>query len=214
MCYFFCLAQTLNWCSREADRARCRSRGSVQGQFKKGEVLYPRSFATKWSFPIKFQRLWSRSPLFTGMQQLIVTIFACCPILIHICKIGVICTHKYFQTSCKGIQARLRRRGRDGRYTYTCTVRRPEKAGQIVEVKSSLSKKVCNENISNLTIKYNNLLQIITLHKLDFDYTFRNTKIYWCTPIPVIFQYSKHVVVFSFTTNSTNLIYTGTFPSS
>jgi len=49
--------------------------------------------------------------------------------------------HHYLQTSCKGIQSRLRRRGRDGRYTYTCTVRRPEKAGQIVEVKSSLSKK-------------------------------------------------------------------------
>ena len=136
-----------------------------------------------------------------------------CPL--HICKIGVICTHKYFQTSRKGIQSRLRRRGRDGRYTYTCTVRRPEKAGQIVEVKSSLSKKVCNENMLNLNdITDNNLLQIITLHKLDFDCIFRNTKIYWCTPIPVIFQYSKHVVVFSFTTNSTNLIYTGKFPSS
>jgi len=49
--------------------------------------------------------------------------------------------HHYLQTSRKGIQSRLRRRGRDGRYTYTCTVRRPEKAGQIVEVKSSLSKK-------------------------------------------------------------------------
>ena len=36
----------------------------------------------------------------------------------------------------------MRCRGKEGRYTYTCTVRRPEKAGQIVEVKSSLSKKV------------------------------------------------------------------------
>jgi len=49
--------------------------------------------------------------------------------------------HHYLQTSCKGIQSRLRCRGKEGRYTYTCTVRRPEKAGQIVEVKSSLSKK-------------------------------------------------------------------------
>jgi len=49
--------------------------------------------------------------------------------------------HHYLQTSCKGIQSRLRCRGKEGRYTYTCTVRRPEKAGQIVEVKSSLSRK-------------------------------------------------------------------------
>ena len=60
----------------------------------------------------------------------------------------------------------MRRRGRDGRYTYTCTVRRPEKAGQIVEVKSSLSKKVCNENISNLNVKYNQYLT--NFHQITF----------------------------------------------
>lgn len=56
--------------------------------------------------------------------------------------------HHYLQTNCKGIQSRLRKRGRFGRTTYTCTVRRPERKGQIVEVKSTLSRKEY-ENLLN-----------------------------------------------------------------
>lgn len=41
----------------------------------------------------------------------------------------------------RGIQSRLRKRGRNGRWSYTCTVRKPEKMGQVVEVKTQLSRK-------------------------------------------------------------------------
>ena len=44
-----------------------------------------------------------------------------------------------FQTG--GAQSRLRKRGRDGRWSYTCTVRRPECKGQTIEVKTPLSRK-------------------------------------------------------------------------
>ena len=40
-----------------------------------------------------------------------------------------------------GAQSRLRKRGRDGRWSYTCTVRRPECKGQTIEVKTPLSRK-------------------------------------------------------------------------
>ena len=40
-----------------------------------------------------------------------------------------------------GAQSRLRKRGRNGRWSYTCTVRRPECKGQAIEVKTPLSKK-------------------------------------------------------------------------
>ena len=35
----------------------------------------------------------------------------------------------------------MRKRGRDGRWSYTCTVRRPECKGQTIEVKTPLSRK-------------------------------------------------------------------------
>jgi len=56
--------------------------------------------------------------------------------------------HHYLQANRKGIQSRLRKRSRLGRCTYTCTVRRPERKGQIVEVKSTLSRKEY-ENLLN-----------------------------------------------------------------
>ena len=48
----------------------------------------------------------------------------------------------FFQSNASdGAQSRLRKRGRDGRWSYTCTVRRPECKGQSVEVKTPLSRK-------------------------------------------------------------------------
>lgn len=49
--------------------------------------------------------------------------------------------HHYLQHTENGGQSRLRKRGRDGRWFYTCTVRRPEVRGQTIEVKTPLSKK-------------------------------------------------------------------------
>lgn len=51
--------------------------------------------------------------------------------------------HHYLQQTNKkaGAQSRLRKRGREGRWTFTCTVRRPEKKGQVIEVKTPLSRK-------------------------------------------------------------------------
>eukprot|EP00095_Tigriopus_kingsejongensis_P003872 maker-scaffold387_size188669-snap-gene-0.14 protein:Tk03872 transcript:maker-scaffold387_size188669-snap-gene-0.14-mRNA-1 annotation:"hypothetical protein EAI_01984" len=49
--------------------------------------------------------------------------------------------HHYLRSGLAGIQSRLRKRSHQGRTTYTCTVRRPEKKGQIIEEKTSLSKK-------------------------------------------------------------------------
>lgn len=48
--------------------------------------------------------------------------------------------HHYLQQT-DGAQSRLRKRGRDGRWSYTCTVRRPECKGQTIEVKTPLSRK-------------------------------------------------------------------------
>jgi len=57
--------------------------------------------------------------------------------------------HHYLQANRKGIQSRLRQRvSKNGRETYTCTVRRPEKKGQVIEVKSTLSRKEY-ENLLN-----------------------------------------------------------------
>ena len=47
----------------------------------------------------------------------------------------------FSQTGSSGIQSRLRKRGHDGRWTYTCTVRQPERKGQVIEVKTSLQRK-------------------------------------------------------------------------
>lgn len=49
--------------------------------------------------------------------------------------------HHYLRSGIAGIQSRLRKRNHQGRYTFTCTVRRPEKKGQIIEEKTTLSKK-------------------------------------------------------------------------
>jgi hypothetical protein len=49
--------------------------------------------------------------------------------------------HDYLKVSSPRMQARLRKRGQKGRWTYTYTVRRPELNNQIVEVKTALSHR-------------------------------------------------------------------------
>jgi len=49
--------------------------------------------------------------------------------------------HHYLHSAKKGFQTRLRKRVRNGRATYTFTVRKPELQGQIVEVKQPISHR-------------------------------------------------------------------------
>ncbi|CAG7723424.1 unnamed protein product [Allacma fusca] len=49
--------------------------------------------------------------------------------------------HDYLKVSGPRMQARLRKRGQKGRWTYTYTVRKPELNNQIVEVKTALSHR-------------------------------------------------------------------------
>jgi len=49
--------------------------------------------------------------------------------------------HHYLHSAKKGFQTRLRKRVRNGRATYTFTVRKPELQGQIVEVKQPVSNR-------------------------------------------------------------------------
>merc|ERR1719495_2359191 len=49
--------------------------------------------------------------------------------------------HHYLHSSQKGFQSRLRKRVRNGRATYTFTVRKPELQGQTVEVKQPISQR-------------------------------------------------------------------------
>jgi len=55
--------------------------------------------------------------------------------------------HHYLHSAKKGFQTRLRKRVRNGRATYTFTVRQPELHGQVVELKQPISQR-----------NYNNLL--------------------------------------------------------
>lgn len=53
--------------------------------------------------------------------------------------------HDYLQTNAPKMQARLRKRGQKGHWSYTYTVRRPELQGQVVEVKTALTQRdYCN----------------------------------------------------------------------
>merc|ERR1712227_506331 len=49
--------------------------------------------------------------------------------------------HHYLHSAKKGFQTRLRKRVRNGRATYTFTVRKPEMQGQVVEVKQPISQR-------------------------------------------------------------------------
>jgi len=49
--------------------------------------------------------------------------------------------HHYLHSAKKGFQTRLRKRMRNGRGTYTFTVRKPELQGQTVEVKQPISQR-------------------------------------------------------------------------
>ena len=52
--------------------------------------------------------------------------------------------HIYLRTNSRKMQARLRKRGKNGNNSYTHTIRKPEKLGQIVEVKTAISQRDWN----------------------------------------------------------------------
>ncbi|XP_037077965.1 TRPL translocation defect protein 14-like [Pollicipes pollicipes] len=49
--------------------------------------------------------------------------------------------HHYLNTGSKRMQTRLRKRGQNGTWSYTHTIRKPEKLGQTVEVKTQISHR-------------------------------------------------------------------------
>ncbi|XP_071531626.1 TRPL translocation defect protein 14 isoform X2 [Panulirus ornatus] len=49
--------------------------------------------------------------------------------------------HIYLRTNSRKMQARLRKRGKNGHHSYTHTIRKPEQLGQIVEVKTPISQR-------------------------------------------------------------------------
>ncbi|KAB7506281.1 TRPL translocation defect protein 14, partial [Armadillidium nasatum] len=49
--------------------------------------------------------------------------------------------HIYLRTNSRKMQARLRKRGKNKYFSYTHTIRKPEKLGQIVEVKTAISQR-------------------------------------------------------------------------
>merc|ERR1712066_1053169 len=57
--------------------------------------------------------------------------------------------HHYLHSAKKGFQTRLRKRVRNGRATYTFTVRKPELQGQVVEVKQPISQRDYNNLLSH-----------------------------------------------------------------
>jgi len=66
--------------------------------------------------------------------------------------------HHYLQQTSNAsgagtTQCRLRKRGRDGRWSYTCTIRRPECKGQTVEVKTPLSRKDYEYLLNHVDLK-------------------------------------------------------------
>ncbi|CAG7698780.1 unnamed protein product [Allacma fusca] len=56
--------------------------------------------------------------------------------------------HDYLQTHTPKMQARLRKRGQKGNWSYTYTVRRPELQGQVVEVKTALTQRDYNNMLA------------------------------------------------------------------
>ena len=63
----------------------------------------------------------------------------------HQCQV----VHHYLHSAKKGFQSRLRKRVRNGRATYTFTVRKPELQGQAVEVKQPISQRDYNNLLSH-----------------------------------------------------------------
>jgi len=57
--------------------------------------------------------------------------------------------HHYLHSATKGYQTRLRKRVRNGRATFTFTVRKPEMQGQVVEVKQPISQRDYNNLLSH-----------------------------------------------------------------
>ena len=57
--------------------------------------------------------------------------------------------HHYLHSAKKGFQTRLRKRVRNGRATYTFTVRKPEMQGQVVEMKQPISQRDYNNLLSH-----------------------------------------------------------------
>ncbi len=56
--------------------------------------------------------------------------------------------HHYLKTGSRGIQTRLRKRGHGGgRWTYSCTVRKPERSGQTIEVQTVI---LYHDNVEQL----------------------------------------------------------------
>ncbi|KAK0083697.1 hypothetical protein PV325_008391 [Microctonus aethiopoides] len=49
--------------------------------------------------------------------------------------------HNYLQTKAPAMQARLRKRGQKGHWSYIHTIRRPKMCGQVVEVKTQLTHR-------------------------------------------------------------------------
>ncbi|CAL4118767.1 unnamed protein product, partial [Meganyctiphanes norvegica] len=52
--------------------------------------------------------------------------------------------HIYLRTNSRKMQARLRKRGKNGNNSYTHTIRKPEQLGQVVEVKTQISTRDYN----------------------------------------------------------------------
>ena len=78
---------------------------------------------------------------------LIMIIFMSLIMLIMITNGQVV--HHYLHSAKKGFQSRLRKRVRNGRATYTFTVRKPELQGQAVEVKQPISQRDYNNLLSH-----------------------------------------------------------------
>ena len=57
--------------------------------------------------------------------------------------------HHYLHSAQKEYQTRLRKRVRNGRATYTFTVRKPEMQGQVVEMKQPISQRDYNNLLSH-----------------------------------------------------------------
>ena len=57
--------------------------------------------------------------------------------------------HHYLHSAKKGFQTRLRKRVRNGRATFTFTVRKPEMQGQVVEMKQPISQRDYNNLLSH-----------------------------------------------------------------
>uniref|UniRef100_A0A2P2HW69 TRPL translocation defect protein 14-like n=2 Tax=Hirondellea gigas TaxID=1518452 RepID=A0A2P2HW69_9CRUS len=49
--------------------------------------------------------------------------------------------HMYLRTNSRKMQARVRKRGANGNHSYTYTIRKPEKLGQIVEVRTQVTQR-------------------------------------------------------------------------